>query len=485
MKLRPAFLIWNGPQSEVIEIISALKDSGWDTVYCIGEEGEKDDIAGVVSHRVTDARRGIWPEGVSITDFPPMGKDVVEQLFETESILLTMMNRKVQAQVVDEKKHFYYEHLRYWYGTFMKYKPEVLILWAYPHNVASFVIYSVAKMLGIKTVFFFETWLSDRILMQYDYKEASPALKQALETNKGKHFALGDLAEDIKNFYEPHQSREQKLVPIYIKKQEDLFPLQQRMFQRCKFIMESVTDLSIFSKLYGFIRKFFVPNLKTEYLSVVREVDLKSKSIYVPLHRQPEGSTSPMGGIFTDQMLMLEILSASLPDGWVIHVKENIFQWTTNWHETNFPPHNNVRYKGYYQKIAKLKGVRFVPIDTDSNYLLDHSSALAVVSGRSGLESILRGKPALIFGYAWYADDPGTFRVNNVEACSKILKGIDEEKIAVTEDDATRFLASFDQTSFHGHIMPMSAKMSKLTKGESTKNIISVLIKELEIIYKT
>lgn len=479
-----AFLIWNGSQGEIVEIISALKTKGFDTVYCIGEEGDNN-IPGVVFHKRAEAVDLIPPQGILAPEFPPVGEDILEKLFEAESVLMTMMNRKVRARTVDEKKHFYYDHLRYWYGTIMKYKPDVLILWAYPHNVANFVIYSVAKMLGIKTVIFFETWLSDRILVYHDYKNGSPFLKQAVESSRGKNFSPADLAEDIRNFYEPHRLKIKNTVPVYIKKQAQLYPLKKRMLIRLELLIQSIKDFSILSKIFQFIKKFFTTNPRREYQKLVSQVDPNKKFIYVPLHRQPEGSTSPMGGVFTDQILMLEILSASLPPGWVIYVKENIFQWSKGWHESNFPEYNNARYRGYYQKIARLKGVHIVPADTDSNYLTDNASAMGIVSGRAGLEALLRGKPVLVFGYAWYTHAPGAFRVNNVESSSKILKDIDEGKVKVTENDAIHFLASFDQTSFHGHIQPMSAQMSKLTKSESTKNIIEAMVKELDIIFKS
>lgn len=280
MKLnRPAFLVWNGTQQEIIEIISALKVKNYDVVYCIGEEGENN-IPGVVFHKRADAVVLTPPQGMNIAEPPPLGEDILEKLYETESVLMTMMNRKVKARTVDEKKHFYYEHLRYWYSVMTKYKPEVVIFWAYPHNVANFTVYSLAKLFGIKTIFFFETWLSDRVLIQYDFKEASPALKKAIESNRGKSFTFETLSEDIKAYYAPHKNREQKLVPVYIKKQLQLFPFKKRMLMRIELIFQSIKDLSIFSRMLQFIKKFFAPNLKKEYSSLMTEVD-PSKKIHI------------------------------------------------------------------------------------------------------------------------------------------------------------------------------------------------------------
>ena len=89
---------------------------------------------------------------------------------------------------------------------------------------------------------------------------------------------------------------------------------------------------------------------------------------------------------------MLKILSASLPDGWLVYVKEHPAQWLKR--GFNFAAS---RYRGYYEKISKIKNVRLVPVQTDTYSLMRGAEAVATVSGVPGTEAILRQKPVLIF----------------------------------------------------------------------------------------
>ena len=73
--------------------------------------------------------------------------------------------------------------------------------------------------------------------------------------------------------------------------------------------------------------KFFHTNefAYFEYLAQfeTQKIDLSQKYIYVPLHNQPEMSTSALGGRYRDQALIIESLARDMPDDWKIFVKEN------------------------------------------------------------------------------------------------------------------------------------------------------------------
>ena len=136
------------------------------------------------------------------------------------------------------------------------------------------------------------------------------------------------------------------------------------------------------------IFKYFKQNIKKEYAGVQVRPDLNKKFIYVPLNYQPERTSSPQGDMFVDQILMIEILSAAIPAGWVIYVKEHPTQWLFT--GLNF---TNSRYQGYYKKIAKIKNVALIPIEVDTYTLISRSQAVASVTGTAVWEAAL--KPAI------------------------------------------------------------------------------------------
>ena len=137
--------------------------------------------------------------------------------------------------------------------------------------------------------------------------------------------------------------------------------------------------------------------------------ELSKPFIYFGLHYQPERTTCPDGGPYSDQYLCAATLSAGIPKGWQIVIKEHPSQFgysgmgeTTRWH-------------GYYWDFLALGNVRFVSTDTSSIALIDRSEAVATVTGAVGWESLIRGKIAFHFGAVWYGFCRGAVWVRSVD----------------------------------------------------------------------
>jgi hypothetical protein len=126
-----------------------------------------------------------------------------------------------------------------------------------------------------------------------------------------------------------------------------------------------------------------------------RPVDLNLPFVYVPLHNQPEMSTSSLGGAFRDQLLMVEALAADLPEGWRIYVKENPRQGSF------------ARGPMFFHRLTRLRGVQFVPSDTSTHELSSRARFTASVVGTAGWEAVRKGRPTMVFGNPWYKSLPG------------------------------------------------------------------------------
>ena len=141
--------------------------------------------------------------------------------------------------------------------------------------------------------------------------------------------------------------------------------------------------------------------------------------------------------------------------------------------------YNDYRYPGYYQQIAQIKNVKLVPIKTNSFSLIKQAQAVATVTGTAGWEAILRGKPALVFGHAWYNDCAGVFKVDSVESCRSAL-----EKIAngyrLDDQAVMNYLKCFELASIRGLVDKWTGINVKLTKREGLTNILSVINNELK-----
>ena len=187
------------------------------------------------------------------------------------------------------------------------------------------------------------------------------------------------------------------------------------------------------------ITKFAYSEAQMQYFEKLSEFegnepDLNSKFIYVPLHLQPEMTTSSLGGKFVDQALLIESLSKILPHDWRIYVKEN--------------PKQSCYDRGYsfFQRIRALSNVTWVPADTDTNVLSARAKIVATVSGVAGWEAIKLGTPAIIFGVTWYASMPGVFKYHD---------HIDIEEIAefeINKEDLEKSISYLFSKTHDGNI---------------------------------
>ncbi|WP_133245480.1 capsular polysaccharide export protein, LipB/KpsS family [Pelagibaculum spongiae] len=112
--------------------------------------------------------------------------------------------------------------------------------------------------------------------------------------------------------------------------------------------------------------------------------------VYFPLHYQPEMTTSALGGVFSDQVLAIEVLHEKLPIGWKIVVKENPIQ-TFQYRDDRF-----------FKRLKMLQNVVFSSTSVDSKWLISKSQITATITGTALWEAVRMQKPTLMFGRAWY-----------------------------------------------------------------------------------
>lgn len=124
-------------------------------------------------------------------------------------------------------------------------------------------------------------------------------------------------------------------------------------------------------------------------------VDLSGDYVYFPLQMQPEMTTSALGGRFRDQAYAIERLAAILPEGVRILVKENPKQGSY------------MRGPMFFHRLKRIPSVTFLPSWANTHALTENARFVATITGTVGWEAIRQGKPALVFGHAWFRRLPG------------------------------------------------------------------------------
>lgn len=469
-----------------------LKKHSHHVVYIIAKHDlDIREFPETVFHSYRDATYNLPPKEINSDQFPPVSGDIIDKFHCTESLVLSMMNRMFDEKCVDERKHIYYEMLRYWIGIIKKYRPEFIIFPDMPHYVYDFIIYELAHFFGISVLIFDDTRIGGRLLFFNDLWKGSERLREELEKNKGKKFSLEDLSEDIQKYCRPRMTEEYDKVPQYIVNQKKKYSLWKTWVSDPK-VKACIKNLTVFYKAPRYVykllrdrpdvrkrlfRKFyhrFTYNLPKEYQKAQSQPDFNKNFVYFALHNQPERSTSPQGDMFVDQILAIEMLVASLPENWVVYVKEHPMQWIRE--GLNF---SGSRYKGYYEKLARMKNVYLVPVETNSYDLIKNAKVIATVTGAVAWEAALQLKPSIIFGTVWYQDCPGIFKVGDVNSCRKALEII-KNGFRADRDKLINYLKCFDNATIRGFVSPFAGKESGMSFDESIQNITQQILKEIQ-----
>lgn len=480
--------MWADKDRELVTLMRALSTAPHTLVYWLGHsDAEANNLPGVIFHSHRDAGLALPARDVDTSDFSPPGEDIIKVFYNVESIVLTMMNRSLDKALVNERRHLYYEMLRYWLGVFKTYRPEIIIFPVEPHSIYDYIVYELAKHFSIPILCFNETRASDRLLYMNDFRKGSRRLLEEMEKNKGRAFTLEDLSIDLRQYYTKRAVTERDKTPSYVGFLQNKYSLSRRLSPAK--ILKSIREGTFLKKAYNFLfvekeiglvakslvmfSYRFRPNLKKEYARVQRAPDMGNKFVYAALQVQPERSTSPMGDMFVDQILVLETLSYTLPKDWVIYVKEHPLQWVRI--GINY---SSSRYRGYYERIAKIPNVRPIPVETNSYELMKNAQAVVTVAGAPGWEAILHSKPAIVFGNPWYKDCPGVFRVDDVDSCAAALKSI-AGGFHVEQGAVINYLKSLDTETIHGYFAVSNEKASALNRRENMQSIMSVVLAEL------
>lgn len=111
--------------------------------------------------------------------------------------------------------------------------------------------------------------------------------------------------------------------------------------------------------------------------------------VFFPLHFEPEVSLQVFGRPYQNQIELIRTLAASLPAGMDLLVKEH-------------PRARGYRPWGYYRKLLEIPNVRLIDALLPTHLVVEHAALVAVISGSTGLEAAICGRPVITFGTPVY-----------------------------------------------------------------------------------
>jgi len=443
---------------DVADILEKRYD--WQPCYWIGyspwiEQAFIERYDDVIFHSDVDAVLGAPPTEYLEIKTAAVDQDLLEELAVAELYAIKMMDRMdaLGSFSYPERSRHYRRLVAYWLAVLDRHQPDLVFFVDIPHMVYDYVLYELCRLKGIPTLMFEASnvyglsFLRESIdggtVLTAEYKKL---LTEESEIQPSK--MVDDYLSSLKGSYQD--------VPLYIRyvsqaelnKKNTLITLAQKLFDfknYSKYIHKqasiwayrlgkpqsylkesgklpeesSVTNLGYRWFRYKANRK--MKALEKYYHSLTSaEVDLEVPYIYVALSYQPEATTSPKGDFYVNLDLMVDLLSKSIPEGWLLYVKEHPSQFEQTWTHRS----QSARERFNYDDIAALDNVRLIPTSYSSYDLLDHSTAVATVTGSVGWQGVNRSKPVLVFGNPWYLGCEGVLSIRNHSDCIKAVEKV-------------------------------------------------------------
>ena len=356
--------------------------------------------------------------------------------------------------------------IEFFYNFLLENSINRLVFRNIPHQGYDYILYAVAQTLEIETKVFYQINFPDTCFVAssiesiFDaiHKEYKEDLKEKLPSKVSQEVYFS-LLDDKPQFYMKNSKIAFREILKHFSK-IFLFPIQPKKYS-----------------IYYFIPLFIhFKNLFEYFISYKKTFDSKKDYVYFALHFQPELTTSPLGENYGDQLLAIKTLSKGLSKGMQIIVKEHPKQF-------NQIKYSFVRTNSFYKELVTIPNVTLISQKHTTWELINGAKAVATITGTVGWESLVKGKPVLLFGNIFYKFFPKlVFNIKSVEDCQNAFNIIKKQKPLETKEIKKLFfnyLYAIEKAREHTTAYSFYNSISKLTEQENEKNYFEALEKIL------
>lgn len=503
-------------EDALLAAVGLLKERRqWEVLYWTGAARQKPRVAELFPQAVfqtsISAARGETPPALRSLAPRPPDHALLQALAPYENEILLMMDRMgPDARFpLRERLEQYHRYLAYWQAVLDRLEPEAVLFSFAPHLVYDYVLYRLCRLRGIPTVMFDLAppmpWL---LFSQPGFDLGIPRLRRRYQAELAKwdgspvgvssrgEGCLAGVARSYNQgapwYVHTHGDKSARSRAAYSWKSLLAYPLKPRLVTelawRAGRRLLGPPPPNYFKAPGRPLHQGGMPGWawhadrqrrrwrKWRAMRALKRLSVPPSTdrpyVLVALHFQPERTTAPLGGRFVDQLLMIRLLARWLPPGWRLLVKEApgyLFAHITK---------QVTRDKGFYARVASLPNASLVEPEADIFTLVDNARAVATVTGTVGWEALLRGRPALVFGHAWYRGCEGVHWAGDEEACRRALEAIaqgerpDPAKVRL-------FLRAMEQVSTDAYIMERVRERVGVPFDENRQRLAQAILREL------
>ncbi len=354
-------------------------------------------------------------------------------------------------------------------------KPDALFL-SVVADLSTFFLYEAAKKKGMLVFFMQSSRVENLQTLTRDYKTLSytTELFQHIQKKEVAYPAEKKRAEEFLRAFRAqprshsHQDNPDRKPVTRMKQLAFLYPtkLIRSLFFSLKiwadyFREERRDDPQIIKPwhylldhlkrklrvLYGFDDLYDTPNEQNAYA-------------FFPLQLEPEMGTSLFSRFYTDQLWLIKQTARSLPVGMYLFVKEH-------------PAMYGYHTRAFYKKLKTIPNLKLLSPKVPGLKIVEGASLIVTLTGTSGWEGILLGKPIITFGDVFYNALPSVKKCENINdlpalICEQLARApLDEETLlnfltAIYRESVNLDLITLWEVEGSGQIEKYRAQLDKL-----------------------
>ena len=314
---------------------------------------------------------------------------------------------------IQDLNEFFRIFVSFWCNLFLSTKADAIVFFSTPHLPFEFVGYLVANVLEKQIRIINRTGIQGiskvtKDIDLYNLREEPHCkvpdnnLDPMAQKNNPDNIFLSYSRSINKKILSTQSSLVESLRLLIIYLARDVYRL---MFKSRKYYKPTRRASAfwmsgpenILSYIMEYIRTALASRKKYQTYQKLATEDLPPKYILFTAHFQPERSTMPEGGVFSNMFDVVSKLRSVVPKDLAIVYKEHPRQFDPfSFKKRSFREHN------FYQKLKSIDGVYLANSTTSTDDLMKNSVAISTVTGSAGFEALSAGKPVIIFGDAWY-----------------------------------------------------------------------------------
>jgi hypothetical protein len=393
-----------------------------------------------------------------------------------DRIFLSPLNNRQSDQ-------YFYTLVEFWISYFnTSPKIQKIFFESSPHFPWDICLFFIAKHLNIKTYILRRTLINDCVLFDEDFRFNKQCFVKYDESFNGG-FELDSLLSSYNKdsfWLDYSKSITTNEADLNSAKKIVTYLLSNTLVKRIQLIFNDLSNskktyfrLSKYNYIFFTLKRFFQQRkLFKTWEENIKEIPSNVPLLYFPLHFQPERSTDPEAGFFSQQILAIKLLLKILPKDWHIVIKEHPRQ-----NRVEYPNLRRLNYRSYseYQEIFKLPRVIPVSSSTPSFELLSTCRMSASSTGSVLWESLLLGKPSISFGTIWHSDCKSSPSIYDIEANPSILRLLLSKDKSEVLRDVEDFIKKNSRMFINSSNSDQFAQKSKLSYKVLVHNLSATI----------